>query len=614
MKGKSIEHKGSEYQFIWLSIGLAVFFWLAEAAIHVFIFQDGDFLSQILSPEAHEAWMRSLVVAMFIVFGIYAQFIIIQRNRAEEATKLAHSELNQIFQTSSNGIRLVDKNFNVLRVNEAYATFSGMSKEEMIGKKCYEIFPGPLCHTTDCPLARIVGGEDRFEYDAEKGCIAGRRVSYIATSTAFRRPDGELIGIVQDFTDITARKSAEKHVIRQAAILGAINKVFRQALTCETEKDLARICLDVAEELSGSKFGYIGEINPRGRFDMITISDPGWDACRMPEWKAAELIMDMEIRGIWGKVLKDEQSSIVNEPLSHTDRTGTPEGHPPLTSFLGVPLKHADKTIGMIALANKEGGYVQSDQEAIEALSVAIVQAVKKKRAELELKDAQEELLRKERLAVIGSLSSGISHEIKNTLGVIDSSVYYLKMKLKEADEKTLIHLDRIKHQVDTSNAIIQSLQNLTRIKDFQRVRIDLANVIKEAIANCNVPQSVTVVKKVPAEELFVDVDKEQLSIVFKNLVTNGLEAMDNKGTFWVTAGKADGGWIDVSFKDSGHGIAREKLKKIFEPFYTTKTKGFGFGLSMCRMIVEKHGGAIEVESEVGKGGTFRVKLPMAPD
>ena len=189
---------------------------------------------------------------------------------------------------------------------------------------------------------------------------------------------------------ITDRRRAEDRVLRQSAVLNAINKVFREALTCETEEQIARKCHAVAKDLTGSKFGFIGELNEAGRFDTIALSDVGLKACKMPASEASVIIKDMEIRGIWGRVFKDEQSLIVNDPFSHPDRTGTPEGHPLITSFLGVPLKYGDKIIGMIALANKESGYNPVDQENIETLSVAFVEALMRKRAEQAVQSARE--------------------------------------------------------------------------------------------------------------------------------------------------------------------------------------------------------------------------------
>jgi hypothetical protein len=189
-------------------------------------------------------------------------------------------------------------------------------------------------------------------------------------------------------------KRAEVQVIRQGIVLNAINKVFREALTCETEEDVSRTCLAVAEELTGSKFGFIGELNQAGLFDTFAISNPGWAACKMPGSKATRLTKDMKIRGVDRSVLREKKSRIVNDPASHPDRVGVPEGHPPITCFLGVPLKHAGRTIGMIGLANKESGYDPADQRAVETLSVAFVEALMRKRAEVELRERVEELER----------------------------------------------------------------------------------------------------------------------------------------------------------------------------------------------------------------------------
>ncbi len=162
------------------------------------------------------------------------------------------------------------------------------------------------------------------------------------------------------------RALAEERVRRQAEILRGINEVFQEAFTCDTDSEVARRCLAVAEKLTQSRFGFVGEINAEGRFDTLALSDPGWHNCRIPESNAVAMIRDMEIRGIWGHVLKEERSLIVNDPGSHPGRVGIPEGHPPLRCYLGVPLRYGGRTIGMVSLANKESGYDSADQQAIE--------------------------------------------------------------------------------------------------------------------------------------------------------------------------------------------------------------------------------------------------------
>jgi len=144
--------------------------------------------------------------------------------------------------------------------------------------------------------------------------------------------------------------------------------------------------------LTASKFGFIGEITPKGRYNCLALSDPGWEACRVPESHAPLLMKNMKISGIWGRVLQDEKSLISNDPASHPDRVGPPPGHPPITSFLGVPLKHNGKTIGLIALGNKKGGYTLHNQHAVETLSVAVVEALMRYRVKEELREYRHHL------------------------------------------------------------------------------------------------------------------------------------------------------------------------------------------------------------------------------
>ncbi len=135
--------------------------------------------------------------------------IALYKHQAEQATRLAHSELDQIFQTATDGIRVVDKDYNVLRVNKTFVGLSGRTEAEAVGKKCYEGFPGPTCHTSQCPLSRVLGGDERVEHEVEKGRPDGIKVPCIVTAAPFRGPSGELIGMVESFTDMTDRKQAE---------------------------------------------------------------------------------------------------------------------------------------------------------------------------------------------------------------------------------------------------------------------------------------------------------------------------------------------------------------------------------------------------------------------
>jgi signal transduction histidine kinase len=172
-------------------------------------------------------------------------------------------------------------------------------------------------------------------------------------------------------------------------------------------------------------------------------------------------------------------------------------------------------------------------------------------------------------------------------------------------------HLERIKNNVDSAVAIIDSLLNLTRMKPPQLERLDLTAIICDAIASAKLPPTVSVVRDFPEQGLLVNADRVQLPMCFKNIVKNAVEAMEGTGTLTVTVHRAADGQAEISFADTGPGIPTDNLTNIFQPLFSTKAKGIGFGLSIAKMIVERHGGIIEAKSEMGKGANIIIRLPL---
>ena len=180
------------------------------------------------------------------------------------------------------------------------------------------------------------------------------------------------------------RPEGEMGLSRKAKVLEAVNRFLERAIAAETDADVARVYLAVAEELTESRFGFVAERNPAGRLDTLALSDPGWEACRIPRTDAVRLIQDMEVRGIRGLVLREGKPLLANDPAAHPEFIPPPEGHPPITAFLGVPLIRGGQVWGLIGLANKPGGYGPSDSETVETLSRAFLEALVRKRAEMQ--------------------------------------------------------------------------------------------------------------------------------------------------------------------------------------------------------------------------------------
>lgn len=228
-----------------------------------------------------------------------------------------------------------------------------------------------------------------------------------------------------------------------------------------------------------------------------------------------------------------------------------------------------------------------------------------------ERKGMQEQLIAYERLASLGKLAGSISHELRNPLAAIDTSVFYLQTsKLKDADEKVQTHLKRIHANVMRSAAILQALQDFTQSRELFLTKLDLREVTTEALISSKMPATVEILRHFPEREVMVKGDSQQLQKAFTNIIDNAIQAMEEKGTLTVEIG-VDTGNTWVAFADTGPGIPSENLNKIFEPLFSTRAWGIGFGLPIAKMIIEKHGGKIEARSEMGKGATFVVRLPL---
>jgi len=227
-----------------------------------------------------------------------------------------------------------------------------------------------------------------------------------------------------------------------------------------------------------------------------------------------------------------------------------------------------------------------------------------------ERKQMEERLVRTERLAAIGQLASSVGHELRNPLGVISNSTYYLNTKLKDADGKITKHVSIIQREVGRANKIISDLLDFSKAKPPSLEEGDMNTIIRDTLGEIKVPENISVKTHLNGKLPRVLLDPDQIRQVFLNIVSNALQVMPEGGRLDIKTG-VKGHFAEITFKDTGEGIPEDNLKKVFNPLFTTKAKGIGLGLSIVKGIVEGHKGRIEVKSKLGKGTTFIVKLPL---
>ncbi len=226
------------------------------------------------------------------------------------------------------------------------------------------------------------------------------------------------------------------------------------------------------------------------------------------------------------------------------------------------------------------------------------------------LEAAQEELVRRERLAILGQLAGGVSHELRNPLGVIKNSVYYLRMVLPE-EERIRKHLNILDREVETATRITSGLLDFARVTPPSRVGVDLNALARDQLERMSQSDDITVVLELASDLPPVRVDPEQIRLVLGNLISNAAQAMPNGGALTVHTAHAAAG-VTLTVADTGVGIAPEHLEKIFEPLFTTKAKGIGLGLPLAKRLVESNEGSIRVESAPGQGTCFELRFAGA--
>jgi signal transduction histidine kinase len=232
-----------------------------------------------------------------------------------------------------------------------------------------------------------------------------------------------------------------------------------------------------------------------------------------------------------------------------------------------------------------------------------------------ELKKAQEQLIRSEKLAAIGQLAGGVGHELRNPLGAIKNAVYYIKGKvakseLMQQEPRVMAFLNIIDEEVDSSNKIINDLLGFSRVGKPAVSPTRMERVIEEAVSRVHLPENIKLTKGLDSKLPEVEVDSVQIQQVLINMITNAVQAMPDGGELTIIAREKDG-FLELEVADTGSGIPEEIRDKIFDPLFTTRAKGIGLGLAVCKSIIERHQGNIEVESQLGKGTTFRIKLPL---
>jgi signal transduction histidine kinase len=296
-----------------------------------------------------------------------------------------------------------------------------------------------------------------------------------------------------------------------------------------------------------------------------------------------------------------------------------------------VSITHREKTIGFYCLVSHTISEIFSSEfEALETIAHLAGNVITQLAAEEELKrysehlekiikEREKELKEAEKFATIGQIATMVGHDLRNPLQVIINYIYLAKMKMKSLSSHEMDILEKagfskifgsVQDETKYMDKIISDLQDYARPVKLDVAEINLHQLFIDRFSSIDVPQTIKIFLDIE-ENMTIIADPNLMKRVFSNLLLNAVQAMPNGGRVMIGAWH-DEQTINITIKDTGTGISEDLISELFQPLVTTKAKGTGLGLSVVKRLVEAQNGKVELESEVGKGTTFTVRIPQS--
>ena len=511
---------------------------------------------------------------------------ITDRKRSEEALQRAEEKFRGIFENVHDVITYVDKHGKILDVNNRVEGLLGYKRDEIIGKQFVKL---GLIGLKDIPkmLKLFIGtvrkGEAQELVELELKHKNGSKV-FVEIGTRFIKKNGKVESVVNIFRDISGRKKAEK-TIRESQ--EKFERLFMSNPEATVFSDLNDRVLDINPRFT-ELFGYSPDEAKGQLLDDLIVPDDSKEEAKMLTGITEGYVYHDTVR-------KSKDGSLIPVSIS--------------SASLKLENQNSGNVVQYKDITERKNMYEQL-REYSEHLEEKVEERTN------QLKDSQEQLIRTEKLAALGELATMVGHDLRNPLQSIENAAYYLNNELPlltpslPNPQKTMEMLQAINNSVNYAAKIIRDLQDFSATKTPILKKANINNIVRDTLQQNQTPNKVelrTEMGSLPE----IEVDEDQIKRVSMNLTVNGIQAMENGGGTLTVSTKQTEGFVEITFKDTGEGISKENLQKIFTPLFTTKAKGMGMGLPICKKFVENHGGTINVESQVGKGTTVTVKLPI---
>jgi PAS domain S-box-containing protein len=561
-----------------------------------------------------------------------------ERIQAEKRLSESEERLRAFFESGVVGILFAGIDGKLIEANDEFLRIIGYNREDLQR--------GELFWDKITPSEFLTLDREKLIEASERGVCTPYEKQYI-------RKDGTriwallgyvLLGNRRDeavafILDLSKRKEMEESERRARCLSSALADSTLSFLQSGDLRGMAQILIEHCRSITDAEFGLIFDLDRDGNARFLAVTNVNMattaEKCIFDGMLAAEkegsFIVSHEGNVLFAPIAEG-RTILINEPQQTLCFGGNPPGdHRPIDSFLGTPLKVGCTIVGMIALVNRPGGFTEREQREMETFAQTVALAIQSARTELARSQAEEYLRQAQKMEAVGQLAGGVAHDFNNLLTVING---YGSLLLRALPHESGPYHDaeQIVEAGERAAALTRQLLAFSRsqvlepkVLDLNRLILDLEKILRRLIR-----EDIEIILSLADRLDMVKADPGQAEQIFMNLLVNARDALPAGGKITVETANVEldqafvgiheraiaGNYVMMSISDTGTGMTKEIRERVFEPFFTTKEQGRGTGLGLATVygIIKQSGGYIKVDSQPGRGSTFRVYLPRTDE
>jgi PAS domain S-box-containing protein len=577
-------------------------------------------------------------VVLIVAAGDIAEFV---RTARQAASRHGNERFRSLVNAAPMAVISANNSGRITAWNPSAERIFGFPAADAVGTVLSSLVPPEKLEEQEALRQRTMAGESVTGLETVRLDRSGSPFPVSISTAPLRDDSGAINGIVGVIEDISERKRIALELHEKTDLLSTVTQALNTYLEAGDWASSSRQLLSFAIQKTQSESGFLGVVLEGQVLRILAHDGMVWDS-PLQHSRFEDKLGQLDALGYFdvehehnflGEIILKRQTILTNSPESDPHSGGTPDGHPRMRAVLGVPIFKGKETVGLIAVANRPGGYTGLELRHLEAMSQATGvlydnyrQSLKRAALEKDQERLEAQVRQAQKMEVLGRLAGGVAHDFNNMLMVLGGCTELLDRSLPR-ESPSRLYLDQIQRTTEKASAITKQLLAFSRKQVLDVHPMDLHETLTESefMLPRLLGSDVELTFHHEASNSWILSAPTQIEQVIVNLAINARDAMPEGGRLAISTRNAtvlpadaadsaplSGNWVVLEVSDTGTGIDEETRAQIFEPFFTTKSpgKGTGLGLATVYGIVKQNNGHIRVDSAPGKGARFQLYFP----